>query len=246
MKRRKSRINIYRIIGNICFGFVTLVLVIPGCKKKEVAPPPAAVKVTPLPSRAVQSNSSAAKKAPVQPTGGAPTAAPASAPAALPKPAAAPPARVAATAPAAAPAPAPVPVQKQMSSHRLAPASKGANLDFTSRRDPFKPFTEAPPAKEKVVVGKPEKPERDVLPIQRFDVEKFRISGIITGVRENSALILDPNGKGYVVKSGMLLGSNDGRIKRITESSVEVEESFRDDGGKLKKRLVKLMLIRKK
>jgi Tfp pilus assembly protein PilP len=44
----------------------------------------------------------------------------------------------------------------------------------------------------------------------------------------------------------MLLGNNNGRIRRITDSSVEVEESFRDDGGKFKKRLVKLMLIRKK
>jgi len=87
---------------------------------------------------------------------------------------------------------------------------------------------------------------KDALPIQSFDTEKFRVTGIITGVRENSALVIDPNGKGYVVREGMMLGSNDGRIKRITSSTVEVEENFRDDNGRVKKRVVKLALTRKK
>jgi type IV pilus assembly protein PilP len=238
--RKNSRINIYRITGMISFGFVILFLVTPGCKKKEVAPPPAAVKVTPLPNRAVQANSSAAKQTSNM-SKGAPTIAGSAQPG-QPKP----PAVSAVQGSAPAPAAGPVSVQKQMSSQRLVPGSKGVNLDFTSRRDPFKPYMEAPAAKEKSVGKGAAKPEKDALPIQRFDVEKFRISGIITGVKENSALVLDPNGKGYVVKAGMLLGTNNGRIKRITDASLEVEENFKDDSGKVKKRLVKLMLIRKK
>jgi len=57
---------------------------------------------------------------------------------------------------------------------------------------------------------------------------------------------MDPNGKGYVIKEGMQIGSNDGRVRKVTASSIEVEESFRDDNGKVRKRIVKLTLLRKK
>ena len=52
--------------------------------------------------------------------------------------------------------------------------------------------------------------------------------------------------KGYVIKEGMQIGSNEGLVKKVTNSTVEVEESFRDDNGRVRKRLVKLPLIRKK
>lgn len=141
----------------------------------------------------------------------------------------------------------PMPVQKQHSSARLVPGA--AAMDFSSKRDPFKPFLQAPVAQQpqKSASGKPVKASlMDALPIQRFDVEKFTVNGIITGLKQNSALIMAPDKKGYVVREGMLIGSNNGRVKRITTSSVEVEEVFKDDSGKVRKRLVKLTLIRKK
>ena len=86
----------------------------------------------------------------------------------------------------------------------------------------------------------------DLLPIQIYDVSKFKVSGIIVGLKANSALIIDPAGKGYVVKEGMLIGNNDGRISKITASSLEVAESYRDDNGHLSKRTIKLTLPQKK
>jgi type IV pilus assembly protein PilP len=65
-------------------------------------------------------------------------------------------------------------------------------------------------------------------------------------MKENSALLVDPNGKGFVVKAGMFVGNNDGVVKRITSSTVEVEETFSDDKGKSRKRTIKLTLLRKK
>jgi type IV pilus assembly protein PilP len=117
------------------------------------------------------------------------------------------------------------------------------SLDFTGKRDPFKPYAQLP-AQQQVKSTKPR--THDPLPIQSFDTEKFKVSGIVTGLRENSALVIDPNGKGYVVKAGMPIGNNDGIVKSVSNSTVEVEESFRDDNGKVRKRLVKLMLLRKK
>ena len=138
------------------------------------------------------------------------------------------------------------PVLKQISTAKLLNQPVSVNLDFTKRRDPFKPFVQLPTLKQ-AAVGKSAKSRvRDPLPIQSFDTEKFKVSGIVTGLKENSALVIDPNGKGYVVKAGMLMGNNDGHVKRVTNSTVEIEESFRDDTGRVRKRLVKLTLLSKK
>lgn len=135
---------------------------------------------------------------------------------------------------------APKPVQKAVTS---AAAAVGPSLDFTNRKDPFRSFV--------VVAPKPTTPtgrrsaRELLLPIQNYEVSQFRVIGIVAGLKENSAMIVDPAGKGYVVRKGMLIGRNDGRITRITPSGVEVYEQFRDDSGKIVKRTIKLTLPRK-
>lgn len=139
-----------------------------------------------------------------------------------------------------------VPVQKQLSSVSRQQTPGAASLDFTNRRDPFRPFVQVPSTQQSAAAKVSKSRVKDPLPIQSIDTEKFRVTGIITGVKQNSALVVDPAGKGYVVKEGMPLGNNDGYVKRVTNSTVEVEETFKDDSGRTRKRLVKLVLIRKK
>jgi type IV pilus assembly protein PilP len=154
-----------------------------------------------------------------------------------------------ATAPGEAPqvrhlAPALAPVQKQLSSASALPAP----FDFRNRTDPFKPYAPvaATPAPVQAKGEQPAVPAGDQLPIQSFEVSKFKVAGIIAGLKENRALILDPNGKGYVVQQGMLVGSNNGVISRITASSVEVVERFKDEKGKTRKRTIMLTLAKKR
>ncbi len=128
------------------------------------------------------------------------------------------------------------------SSKKVAPKS---NLDFANRKDPFKPaifaVTQVPNGSAKGVDI-----NLNLIPIQRFEVERFKITGIIAGLKENRALIVDPDGKAYVAKTGMLIGPNNGKITRITANTVEVDETFKDDAGRIKKRTVKLALQRKR
>lgn len=132
------------------------------------------------------------------------------------------------------------PVQKQVSSAGAGPG----RLDFSKRTDPFKAFVAPAPA---APAPSAEAPQRgDLLPIQSFDTAKFRVVGIIAGLNENRALILDPNGKGYVVQEGMQIGSSDGRITRITPSSVEVVERYKEDNGRVRKRKIILPLAKKR
>ena len=142
-----------------------------------------------------------------------------------------------------APAPA-TGVQTQLSSAR----GPSADLNFQRRTDPFKPFAQAvaPAAAQPKGEAPVARPAADLLPIQSFEASRFKVAGIIAGLKENRALILDPNGKGYVVQPGMQVGSNNGRISRITASSVEIVESFKDEKGKQKKRTIVLTLAKKR
>jgi len=149
-------------------------------------------------------------------------------------------------APAATPKPAaPVkpPVQAQTSS-ALPVASISPTLNFTGRKDPFKPFIE--PKVQKPAAASGSLSTSGSLPIQGYTVEQFRVTGIIAGFKENKALIIDPAGKGYVVKAGMKIGNNNGVITKVTPSYLEVAERSRDDvTGKMTRRTVKLTLPKK-
>lgn len=144
-----------------------------------------------------------------------------------------------APAPAAGPT---APVQKQLSSA----VGGGGQLDFSKKTDPFKPYAAALPAPAAPPPGaQPAAPPADLLPIQSFEVNKFKVAGIIAGLQENRALVIDPNGKGYVVRVGMQIGNSNGRITRITASTVEVVEPFRE-GGRNKSKTIVLTLAKKR
>ncbi len=137
-----------------------------------------------------------------------------------------------------------MPVQKQPSSAKVPEGPVAVSLDFANRKDPFKPFVspQAPTAKQAVAVAPK---SRDLLPIQNYELSKFKVAGIIVGLKENRALVIDPTGKGYVVKQGMLIGSNEGRISKITATVVEVVESYNED-GRIRKKTSRLTLPQKK
>lgn len=132
------------------------------------------------------------------------------------------------------------PVQKQLSSATLSP-DVSARLVFANRKDPFRPYLQAKVEKGPVAKSRP----ASLLPILSYAVGQFRVTGIIAGLRENKALVVDPAGKGYVVTVGTNIGSNSGVITKIGPSFIEISEKFKDDAGKTKKRLIKLSLTKK-
>lgn len=91
-------------------------------------------------------------------------------------------------------------------------------------RDPFQPFIKIEPKKKKA-----EKPKVFVpkTPLQRYAVEELQLVGIVwaEGARAR-ALIEDPEGKGYIVGPGTLVGDKGGKIVRIQPERVLVEERF--------------------
>jgi type IV pilus assembly protein PilP len=58
-------------------------------------------------------------------------------------------------------------------------------------------------------------------------------------------MVVDPNGKGYVLKQGMTIGKNEGTITLITSAGFDVVEQFRDDSGKIRKETINVLLPKK-
>lgn len=136
------------------------------------------------------------------------------------------------------------PIQKQVSSATTPNATSHNQFDFSSKKDPFKPYVvakSAPISLQKRV----KRTNRFALPIHSFDVNQFKLIGVITGGKENQAMVTDPNGKGYVLRPGMTIGKNEGRIVSITSSGVNVLEQFTDDNGRVHKEYIKINLPRK-
>jgi len=133
-----------------------------------------------------------------------------------------------------------VPVQKQHSTAQLA-QGVAPSIDFSARKDPFKAFVIETKSVPVIKRGS----GYALLPIQNYEVGQFRVLGIITGFKENSALVVDPVGKAYVVKPGMEIGKNGGQIQKIGTTSIDVIEQYRDENGKIKKKNIKLTLPRK-
>jgi len=131
-------------------------------------------------------------------------------------------------------------VQKPISTAKAA-GQAASPYNFKAKKDPFKPLITPPELTAKTTKAK----VAGALPIQSYETEKFIVTGIITGLKENSALIIDPLGKGYVVKLGMLIGDGGGRVTNITASSVEVTERYTDEKKQTRTRKIVLPLARK-
>jgi len=98
------------------------------------------------------------------------------------------------------------------------------NYNPIGKRDPFRSFLadELAPDTRKVVT-----------PLQRYDLDQLRIIGIIWGISSPRAMVTSPDGKGYVVQKGTLIGKNWGKVSRITQDEVIISEEYRDFEGKL-------------
>ncbi|SKA17315.1 type IV pilus assembly protein PilP [Trichlorobacter thiogenes] len=134
-------------------------------------------------------------------------------------------------------------VQKSISTVKMAPIQRN-QLDFSAKKDPFKPFVALRVATS-AEQGKSKRDIKPLLPIHSFDVSQFRLIGTISDPKGNKAMVVDPSGKGYVLKVGMTIGKNEGKITRIDTSGVDVVEQFNDDNNKIRKESIRIPLLRK-
>jgi len=105
----------------------------------------------------------------------------------------------------------------------------------TGKPDPFKPFIELTPVREKVRTT-------PLTPLQKYDLSQLKLVAIISTPEGNVALVEDSTGKGYFIKRGTEIGKNDGKVTKILKDRIIIEELYEDVFGKVKKSEVPLFL----
>lgn len=112
--------------------------------------------------------------------------------------------------------------------------------ETANRRDPFEPLIADKPSE-----GAEGGVGNGLAPLQQFAVDQFRLVGVIIGKGQPAAMVLAPDGKGYVLRKGIKIGKNNGVVVAISASSVVVEEQNLDFSGATLKNSVELKLTKR-
>ena len=94
------------------------------------------------------------------------------------------------------------------------------------RRDPFMPLIVRDEKKAKAA---------DRPPLERYTITEFKLTGIVWGGFGYNAMLEGPDGKGYFVRVGTVIGQNRGVIRKITKSNMVIEEKFKDAAGDMQR-----------
>ncbi len=100
--------------------------------------------------------------------------------------------------------------------------------------DPFKPFLQ--------LTDKGTVRRAHLTPLQKYEISQLKLVAIIISPQGNVALVEDSQGKGYFLKKGTIIGSNDGKVKQILKDRVIVEEVYQDIFGQTKANEISLFL----
>jgi type IV pilus assembly protein PilP len=120
------------------------------------------------------------------------------------------------------------------------PVAAEFTYDPAGKPDPFIPLVSEPAiSSQKAAAAGTE--DADVPPLQKYDLSEFNLVAIIIrDDNESTAMVEDKAGYGYILKQGMLIGKNNGIIRRITPSTIVVEEKTVDPSGSEKNNTVTL------
>jgi len=108
--------------------------------------------------------------------------------------------------------------------------------------DPFEPFLRVP--EEEVSSAEQEKLQirAPQTPLERFDLDQLKLTGILVTPVKIRALIQESSGKGYIISEGTYIGNKGGQVTKITNDRVFVEEKYIDVLGKVAVREIEMKL----
>jgi Tfp pilus assembly protein PilP len=110
------------------------------------------------------------------------------------------------------------------------------SYDPEGKRDPFAPIISRDDQKAKAG----ERP-----PLERYNVYDFKLTGVLWGGFGYSAMLESPEGKGYFVHVGTIVGQNKGVVKKISQTTMVVEEKFKTISGEIDRKEIVIELRKK-
>ena len=97
------------------------------------------------------------------------------------------------------------------------------------RRDPFRPL---------IVKAEQKVRAKDRPPLERYNINEFKLTAIMWGGFGYNAMVEGPDGKGYFIRVGTIIGPNRGRVKKITKSRLIVEETYKTYTGRTERKRI--------
>ncbi len=92
------------------------------------------------------------------------------------------------------------------------------------KRDPFQSFIKR---------GTAEEIREDAPALQRWDIDKYTLAGVIWNTTRPQALLVDPEGTGHSIRVGTYVGRNWGKVTSISDGCVVVTEEYQTLDGEL-------------
>ena len=103
----------------------------------------------------------------------------------------------------------------------------------SGKPDPFKPFLQLTSVQSR---------SAPLTPLQKYEFSQLKLVAVLLTPEGNIGLVEDATGKGYFVKRGTLIGKNDGKVAKIFDDRMLIEEVFLDVLGQKKVNEVSLTL----
>lgn len=141
------------------------------------------------------------------------------------EPAPPPPAPVA-SAPKAQPSQSPAQTPAPAAAPAPAPAAPEYSYKPAGRRDPFMPLIVK--EEKSKTVNRP--------PLERYNISEFKFTGIVWGGFGYNAILEAPDGKGYFIRKGTVVGPNGGVVKSISSKHIIVEEKYKTFTGETRRK----------
>ncbi len=110
-----------------------------------------------------------------------------------------------------------------------------------SRRDPFGPLIKARDILEQELLM--DKGTWELFcdrnydaraPLASFPIHVLKLKGVVWGSLGKTALIKDPDGKAHNVKTGDFVGTKCGKVIKITNKYLKIEERYKDKAGRVR------------
>jgi len=116
-----------------------------------------------------------------------------------------------------------------------APEAAPENPQYTyspvGKRDPFRSYLADLAAAQVKASDQPRKSQ----PTEEYEMDQYRLTGLITGTAQPKAMVEDPKGVGHSLTVGSHLGKNGGRVTRISNKGIiVVEETFDATGQRVR------------
>lgn len=103
--------------------------------------------------------------------------------------------------------------------------------DPTGKRDPFRAFDFSARATNDAKS-----------PLERYDLGQLKLTAVLLGMGEPTAIVENSVGKGFTVKKGSKIGTNNGEVVEILQDKVLILESNVDFTGQTATRTVEMKL----